>query len=57
MEEKSLKITLKQSIIEKIISDDFLWNIFSREEDMDFDISYDCIDIVNGENVLNFGKN
>ena len=27
----SLKITLKQSIIEKIISDEFLWNIFTRE--------------------------
>jgi len=51
----SLKITLKQSIIEKIISDEFLWDIFTREEDMDFNIVYECTDIVNGENVLNFG--
>ncbi len=51
----TLKITLKQSIIVKIISDDFLWDIFTREEDMDFNIVYECTDIVNGENVLNFG--
>ena len=25
--------------MERIISDEFLWNIFSREENMDFDIS------------------
>ncbi len=51
----TLKITLKQSIIEKIISDEFLWNIFTREEDMGFNIKYDCTDIINGENVLIFG--
>jgi hypothetical protein len=47
--------TLKQSITEKIITNDFLWKIFSREEDMDFIIEYDCTDIINGEYVLNFG--
>ena len=51
----SLKITLKQSIMDRIISDEFLWNIFSREENMDFDISYDCTDVVGGEKILNFG--
>ena len=51
----SLKITLKQSIMDKIISDEFLWNIFTREKDMDFDISYDCTDVVGGEKILNFG--
>ncbi len=41
--------------MERIISDEFLWNIFSREENMDFDISYDCTDVVGGEKILNFG--